>query len=112
MFAPGGRAEVPLVGALTLDGERKAVSGQIDRLCVTGDEVLIVDFKTDRDVPAGPDGVADQYVGQLALYRALLSSLYPDKTVRAALVFVAGPALIEIPEKRLESVLKGAFPKP
>jgi ATP-dependent helicase/nuclease subunit A len=112
VFAPGGRAEVPLVGALTLDGERKAVSGQIDRLCVTGDEVLIVDFKTDRDVPAGPDDVADPYVGQLALYRALLSSLYPDRTVRAALVFVAGPALIEIPEKRLESVLKGAFPKP
>ena len=35
LFAPGSRAEVPIVGRLILGGETVRVSGQIDRLAVT-----------------------------------------------------------------------------
>src|SRR5262249_35197472 len=46
VFAVGSRAEVAIVGRLARPGGRSAlVSGQIDRLVVTADEVLIVDFK-------------------------------------------------------------------
>ena len=34
---------------------------------------------------------------QLALYRAVLARIYPEKTMRAALIFTEGPRLIEVP---------------
>ena len=48
----GSRAEVSIVGRLERPGRPPAlVSGQIDRLVVTPDEVLIVDFKTNHAPP-------------------------------------------------------------
>jgi hypothetical protein len=45
------------------------------------------------------------YVGQLALYRAVLARLYPDRTVRAALVWTETMELMEIPGDRLDAAL-------
>jgi ATP-dependent helicase/nuclease subunit A len=105
LFAPGSRAEVPIVGRLPRpDGDPILVSGQVDRLAMAGDAVLIADYKTDRRVPVRLDEV-EPYVAQLALYRALLSRLYPNKTVRAALVFTAGPKLIEVSAATMEAAL-------
>src|ERR1700676_708945 len=47
LFAPDSAAEVPVVGLVN----GRALSGQIDRLVVAGDSVLIVDYKTMRPVP-------------------------------------------------------------
>ena len=41
--------------------------------------------------------------GQLALYRAVLRTLYPNHRVRAALVWTAGPALTELPDAALDA---------
>src|SRR3954453_20390875 len=55
VFAPGSRAEVPIVGRLERAGRPPAlVSGQIDRLVVTPSEVLIVDYKTNHAPPQTP----------------------------------------------------------
>ncbi|MFX4462412.1 PD-(D/E)XK nuclease family protein, partial [Acinetobacter baumannii] len=52
LFASGSRAEVPIVGEVkTGDGGHYAVSGQIDRLAVVGNDVLILDYKTNRNPP-------------------------------------------------------------
>ena len=62
----------------TRPGEPPAlVSGQIDRLVVTPDEVLIVDYKTNHAPPQTPPRRPRGYVRQLALYRAVLRKLYP-----------------------------------
>ncbi len=58
LFAPGSRAEVPIVGRLTRDGRTFRVSGQVDRLVVTGDAVLIADYKTNRPGAAPARGCA------------------------------------------------------
>jgi len=106
LFATGGRAEAPIVGFIPRkENVPLAVSGQVDRLVVGRDSVLIADYKTDRAVPGGSIKVPKDYIGQLALYRALLSRIYPEKTIRAALVFTAGPSLIELPEAALEAAL-------
>jgi ATP-dependent helicase/nuclease subunit A len=81
------------------------VSGQVDRLAVTRDSVLIADYKTDRAVPAGLAEAPQAYIGQLALYRAVLASIYPAKTIRAALIFTAGPNVIEVPGPAMEAAL-------
>ena len=106
IFAPGSRAEVPIVGRIDRAGaEPVAVSGQVDRLSIAKDAVLIADYKSDGAVPARLDDVPKPYVAQLALYRAVLTRLYPDKTVRAALLFTAGPRLIEVPGPAMDAAL-------
>jgi len=111
MFAAGSRAEVAIVGRIARPGaEPVLVAGQVDRLSVTDDAVLIADYKTDRSVPARLDDVAP-YVAQLALYRAMLSRIYPDRIVRAALVFTEGPRLIEIPREAMDAALADILAK-
>ncbi|HWM81203.1 MAG TPA: PD-(D/E)XK nuclease family protein, partial [Pseudolabrys sp.] len=96
LFAPGSRAEVPIVG--NLPGIR--VNGQIDRLAVTGTQVLIADYKTGR-----PRLEPAAYVRQLALYRAILARLYPRHVIRAALIWTDVPDLVEISDVMMDAAL-------
>ena len=104
LFAPGSRAEVPIVGRVS----DHIVNGVVDRLVVTADAVLIADYKTNRAVPKDAAEAQTRYGGyvrQLALYRAVLARLYPDRPVRTALVWTAVPALMEIPPEVLDAAL-------
>ena len=56
---------------------RYAVSGRIDRLARDARGWHLVDFKTDRHVPAAAAEVDPAYVLQLALYRRLLMEMEP-----------------------------------
>jgi ATP-dependent helicase/nuclease subunit A len=107
VFAAGSRPEVPIVGRIACTGgEPVLVSGQVDRLTVSADDVLAIDYKTDSIVPAQPENVPAAYVTQLALYRGVLRQIYPAKRVRAALLFSGGPRLIEIPLPVMDAALK------
>jgi ATP-dependent helicase/nuclease subunit A len=92
LFGPGSHAEVPLVGLIG----GHAVSAQIDRLVVTEDHVLIVDYKTLRPPPAVEQEVAPLYLRQLAIYRAALARIYPRREIRCALLWTEGPRLMPI----------------
>jgi ATP-dependent helicase/nuclease subunit A len=106
VFAPGSRAEVSIVGRLRRTGRPPAlVSGQIDRLVVTPQNVLIVDFKTNHVPPTRAAEAPDAYVRQLALYRAVLARLTPDRPVRAALLWTETPELMEISAPALDAAL-------
>jgi ATP-dependent helicase/nuclease subunit A len=105
LFAPGSRAEVPIVGRLQQEGKTVLVSGQIDRLAITQGSVLIADFKTNRPAPRRIEDVPPANVGQLALYRAVLTKLYPKKSVRAALVWTEVPDLMEFSAEVLDAAL-------
>jgi ATP-dependent helicase/nuclease subunit A len=97
LAAAGSRAEAPIVGRLFRDGRPVVVSGQVDRLAVTPDAVLIADYKTNHPAPRRLEEVPENYLLQLALYRAVLARLYPDRIVRAVLVWTDGPDFMEIP---------------
>ncbi len=92
---------MPLIGTIRTRRGSFTVSGQVDRLAVTDREVLIVDYKTNRPPPDSASGVVLAYRRQLALYRALLSEIYPSHTVRAFLLWTATPLLMEIDSKTL-----------
>ncbi len=98
LFGPGSLAEVPIVGLVN----GRAVSGQIDRLLVTDDEVLIVDFKSNRPPPSESEDVPPVYLGQMAAYCAVLREIYPDRTVLAALLWTDGPRLMPLDTALLE----------
>jgi ATP-dependent helicase/nuclease subunit A len=112
VFGAGSRAEVSLVGRLERPEQPPAlVAGQIDRLVVTGSEVLIVDFKTNQAPPGSAAEAPSGYIRQLALYRAVLQKLYPQRPIRAALLWTETPEMMEISAPALDaglaSILRG-----
>ena len=92
VFGPGSRAEVALTGALP-GPSSVAINGRIDRLVVTPDRVLVIDYKTNRPAPDALDRVDPAYVLQAAVY------------VEAALVWTDGPKLMPIPQAMLDAAL-------
>jgi len=106
LYGPASRAEVPIVGKVEIRGETYRVSGQIDRLAVTQDAVFIADFKTGRRIADAPPA----YVAQLAVYRAVLQKLYPEKIIRCALVWTEVPDLMELSAETLDAALAQITP--
>jgi ATP-dependent helicase/nuclease subunit A len=105
LFAPGSRAEVSIAGKLAGRRDTFLVAGQIDRLAVTDNEVLIADYKTNRPAPKRIADVPPAYTRQLALYRAMLRKLYPDHAVRAVLVWTETPDSMEVSSDVLDATL-------
>jgi ATP-dependent helicase/nuclease subunit A len=110
LYGAHSRAEVPIVGLVQLAGKTVRVSGQIDRLAVTQTTVLIADFKTNRPTPRRIEEVPASYMRQLALYRAVLTKLYPEKSVQAALVWTEVPVIMEISGAVMDAALAGITP--
>lgn len=94
LFGPDSLGEAP-ISAVAEGGI--VVAGTVDRLLVTADRVQVVDFKTGRQVPAGIDAVPPYHLRQMAAYTAALAAIFPGRTIEAALLYTAGPTLIELP---------------
>jgi ATP-dependent helicase/nuclease subunit A len=82
-------------------GHGTAIAGQIDRLLVTDEEVLVVDFKTNRPAPRTPAATPQPYLRQMAAYRAALGKIYPGRSIRCALLWTEEPRLMALPEELL-----------
>jgi ATP-dependent helicase/nuclease subunit A len=72
---------------------------------VTPGEVLIVDYKTNHAPPSLAAEAPRTYVRQLGLYRAVLQKLYPQRALRAALLWTETPELMEISAPALDAAL-------
>ena len=105
IFGPDSRAEVPFLAQARRKSEDVTLAGRFDRLVVTADRVLVVDYKTNRPAPSRIEDADPAYVLQLAVYRAVLARLYDDRPVEAALVWTDGPKLMPIPQAMLEAAL-------
>ncbi len=92
LFGPGSRAEAPLIGVV---GDR-VVAGQMDRLVVADEAVMVVDYKTNRPPPASEAETPAAYLAQMAAYRAVLAQIYPDRSIRCALLWTDGPRLMHL----------------
>ncbi len=98
IFGAGSRAEVPVVG---LKGS-KILSGQMDRMCVTNDEVLIIDYKTNRPPPQKAEDVPVIYLKQMAAYRSVIQNIYPRHAIKCALLWTDGPLLMPLAANLLD----------
>jgi ATP-dependent helicase/nuclease subunit A len=94
VFAPGSLAEVPVTGLLQ-DG--RIISGQIDRLVITGNEILIVDYKTNRPSPVDVQNVPQVYRNQLRAYRDALALMHPKSLIKCAILWTDQPVLMSVP---------------
>lgn len=107
LFGRGSLAEAPMVAVLN-DGQ--VVAGQVDRLLVDDDFVMVIDYKTNRRPPARPEDVPLVYRRQMAAYRAALTRMFPDRPVRCALLWTDGPALMAMPAEMLEREVPAGVP--
>lgn len=98
LFGRGSRAEVALAGLIN----GRVISGQVDRLLVAPQEVLAVDYKTNRPPPVAVNEVPALYLRQMAAYRALLRAVYPGRQVRMLLLWTEGPRRMLLPDGALD----------
>jgi ATP-dependent helicase/nuclease subunit A len=106
VFGPGSRAEVALTGTTARLPAGPRIVGQVDRLVVRADRVLVIDFKTNRPAPDRIEDADPDYVRQMALYWAILTEIHPDRPVEAALIWTDGPRLTPIPEAMMIAALE------
>lgn len=111
IFSAGSQPEVAVMGTLSLGGRDYAISGRIDRLAVSDEEVTLVDFKTNRNPPQTPEKAPLSHRAQLAIYREILKPLYPGKSITCLLVYTETGALLPLDSRLLESSLAEITPK-
>ena len=93
IFGPNSRAEVPITGLLP-DG--RLISGQIDRLLITPDEILIIDYKTNRPPPRDPKDIPAIYISQMKAYADTIAQIYEDRLIRCALLWTDTVTLMPV----------------
>ncbi len=103
LFGTDSRAEVAVTGRVALpSGRTVEVTGVIDRVAVTDAAVFIADYKTGTAKPEA----SRRHALQIALYRAAVAPLYPDRAVRAFLVWTSVPDVVELAPDVLDAALR------
>ncbi|MCV6596691.1 MAG: double-strand break repair helicase AddA [Mangrovicoccus sp.] len=109
LFGPGSLAEVEITAELPeLDGAR--ITGAIDRLIIGPDHILVVDFKSNAQIPATPEATPAGILRQLGAYGAALAQIYPDKPLEFAVLWTAAPRLMPLPYDLVMRALRRADP--
>jgi ATP-dependent helicase/nuclease subunit A len=101
LFGAQSRAEVPFLANARRNDTSIRLAGRIDRLVVTGTEVLVVDYKSDAYVPGTSEDVPPAYLTQLGLYALVATQLFPAHTVAAAILWTTMESLMILPPAKL-----------
>lgn len=68
---------------------------RIDKLVILDDEIIIIDYKTDVNVP-NKDNVPTKYKTQLSNYKKVMEKIYPQKKVKTFILWFEKAILMEI----------------
>ncbi|MBU1042954.1 MAG: UvrD-helicase domain-containing protein [Candidatus Omnitrophica bacterium] len=60
--------------------DKFGLTKRIDRLIISKDEVMIIDYKSSADNK-------EEYIAQISVYKNILNSIYHDKKIRAYLIY-------------------------
>ncbi|WP_338406718.1 MULTISPECIES: UvrD-helicase domain-containing protein [unclassified Wolbachia] len=81
LFDLEGKSEITLSG--TIDGEPVLV--RLDRLCITQDKAIIIDYKSHRNVSVS---LLNEIKKQMLTYKTLVQEIYPNKQVEFMVIWV------------------------
>ena len=105
LFSQDALAEVPISAPLdSLGGQR--VHGTIDRLLVTPETVLAVDFKTNASVPISEHDVPDGLLRQMGAYAHALQTVYPSHKISTAILWTRTATLMYLPHDLVTDALR------
>ncbi|WP_323775543.1 double-strand break repair helicase AddA [Leisingera sp.] len=94
-------SEVPV----TADFYGSRLHGIIDRLVVTPEKVLAVDFKSNVTVPETPQQCPEGLLRQMGAYAHALAQIYPDRAIETALLWTRNATLMPLPHKLVTEAL-------
>jgi ATP-dependent helicase/nuclease subunit A len=101
-----GMAEVPISANLAaLGGQR--ISGIIDRLILSDDTVIAIDYKTNQVTPTRLEDTPLGLVRQMAAYRDALVQIYPSHHIRTIILWTKTGAFTELDDETLDNALAG-----
>jgi ATP-dependent helicase/nuclease subunit A len=92
LFATG-LAEVPFAA----QWRGRQIAGVIDRLLVTPERVLAIDFKSNRVVPRTAAEVPEGVLRQMGAYALGLKQVFPDRRIDLAILWTNKPLLMPVP---------------
>ncbi|AHD02649.1 double-strand break repair helicase AddA [Leisingera methylohalidivorans] len=102
IFQTDTLAEVPV----TADLYGSRLHGIIDRLVVTPEKVLAVDFKSNVTVPETPQQCPEGLLRQMGAYAHALAQIYPDRAIETALLWTRNATLMPLPQKLVAKALQ------
>ena len=100
-----GLTEIPVQALLKDDNDKQIIlSGKIDALILDEDKkhAHIIDYKSDANPPQKIDDIPLPYQRQLARYVFMISRIYADWTVSAALLWITKARLDVLPQNMLD----------
>lgn len=105
LFGPNSMAEVGFTANLSKP-DIGQVQGVIDRLIVNDDRVLIVDFKSNAQVPNVPKDIPNGILRQLGAYLDGIEQIYRNRTVEVAILWTATKTLMPVPHDIVRDALR------
>ncbi|MGH1369911.1 MAG: double-strand break repair helicase AddA [Maritimibacter sp.] len=96
LFSADALAEVEVSAPVDALGATR-IHGVIDRLIVTPEAVLAVDFKTNQIVPERPEVIPEGILRQLGAYEEALKALYPERKIQSAVLWTQTATLMTLP---------------
>ena len=104
LFESEALTEVEVTGRLGA----ATLLGAIDRLILTGDRVLAIDYKSNRIVPSRPQDTPEGLLRQMGAYDAMLREIWPGRVVEVAILWTSTATLMPLPAPLVAAALERA----
>lgn len=105
IFSETALVEVPITARLA-ELDDKIISGRIDRLLLTPNRVLAVDFKSNLVVPAQSSQIPKAILAQQGAYAVALGQIYPDRIIETAIIWTKTAQLMKLPHATVIDALR------
>jgi ATP-dependent helicase/nuclease subunit A len=102
VFAAMALAEVPITADLGIE----RLYGVIDRLIITDDRIIAIDFKSNRTVPDTAAACPEGLLRQMGAYAHALQAVYPDRSVETAILWTNTATLMPLPKDIVSAALQ------
>ncbi|WP_300584222.1 double-strand break repair helicase AddA [Marivita sp.] len=103
-FAKTALAEVAVTATVDVFPD-SPLHGVIDRLVVTDNKIIAVDFKTNRTVPETEDQTPEGLLRQMGAYHAMLRQIYPDNEIETGILWTRTATYMPLSENRVTQAL-------
>lgn len=107
IFAPDTLAEISITAKVPELGGRK-IYGTIDRLVISDNKIMAVDFKSNRVVPGTLADVPNGLLRQMGAYLSALRLVYPKHEIEVAILWTQNQQLMLLPHDIVIEALKGS----
>jgi len=109
LFSTDALAEVEITAPLASLNNRR-IHGIIDRLVITPERVLAVDFKSNAVVPDRAEDTPEGLLRQMGAYAEALMQVYPSRQIETALVWTRTATLMPLAHDLVLAALRRTPP--